>query len=247
MILFSVYDEEAQTYHLLDVEFLLIREHEIRQRVVGHLLEDFPAFYGPRGHMIGRKLLPMQHLEGLPSQILPQHLVHCGFAHTGCGGQGSAASVRVSSQLFPRVFEELRGADTPFSSAPGRSRVFLISWNFLAIFHIVERFIASRLVISALLFPLLWSLITAFRSTAIVKLIFEKFGIPSLKVEIVSFQMVIILRKLTTLKGLYRKTKISCLNSGTPCSLVDEKVNGPTGCLASSVERYYIIARMQNI
>ena len=43
---------------------------------------------------------------------------------------------------------------------------------------------------------------------------------PSLKVEIVSFQMVIILRKLTTLEGFYRKTKIGCPNSGTPCILI---------------------------
>ena len=50
----------------------------------------------------------MQHLEGLHLQIVPQHLVHGGFAHTGCGGQGSAASARISSQLFPRVFEVLR-------------------------------------------------------------------------------------------------------------------------------------------
>ena len=42
-------------------------------------------------------------------------------------------------------------------------------------------------------------------------------GPSSLKAEIVSFQMVIILRKLTTLKGFYRKTKIGYLNSWTPC------------------------------
>ena len=71
-------------------------------------------------------------------------------------------------------------------------------------------------------------LITAFRSTAIVKLIFEILGIPSLKVEIVSFQMVIIVRKLTILRGFYRKTKIiSCLNSWTPCkqSKLDSKMS----------------------
>ena len=60
----------------------------------------------------------MQSLEGLQPQIVPQHLVHGEFAHTHCGDQRSAASARVSSQLFPRVFEKLRGADTPFSSAP---------------------------------------------------------------------------------------------------------------------------------
>ena len=71
----------------------------------------------PHGHVIGRKLLAMQHLDGHHPQIIPQYLVHDGFAHTGCGGQGSEASAMVSSLLFPRVFEELRGADTPFSSA----------------------------------------------------------------------------------------------------------------------------------
>ena len=68
--------------------------------------------------MTARKLRAMQTLEGLYPQIVPQHLVYGGFAHTGCSGQGSAASARVSSQLFPRVFEELRGAETPFSSEP---------------------------------------------------------------------------------------------------------------------------------
>ena len=125
-ILPSVDDEESQTrsfyrftlYHLLDVEFLLVREHEIQKRAVGHLLENFPAFVGAYSHMIGHKLLAIQHLEGLHLQIVPQYLVHSGFSHTDCGGQGSAASARVSSQLFPRVFEELRGPDTPFASTP---------------------------------------------------------------------------------------------------------------------------------
>ena len=45
----------------------------------------------------------MQHLEGYHPQIVPQHLVHGGFGHTGCDDQGSAASARVSSQPFPRV------------------------------------------------------------------------------------------------------------------------------------------------
>ena len=45
----------------------------------------------------------------------------------------------------------------------------------------------SRFAISTLTFPFLWRLITAFGSTAIVKLIFENFGIPSLIVESVSF------------------------------------------------------------
>ena len=58
-------------------------------------------------------------------------------------------------------------------------------------------------------------IITAFRSTAIIKLIFENLAVPSLKVEIVSFQMVIIL--LTTLKGLYRKKqKMIALIHGYP-------------------------------
>ena len=95
-----------------------VNVHEIRQRAVGHPLENFPAFLGPHGHMIGCKRLAMQHLEELHLQLVSQHLVHGRYAHTGCGGQGSAASARVSSQLFPRVFEELRVADTLFSSAP---------------------------------------------------------------------------------------------------------------------------------
>ena len=143
--------------------------------------------------MIVCKLLAMQHLKGLHLQIVPQYLVHGGFAHTGCGGQGSAASASASSQLCPRIFEELRGRTLRFLPRPGRSRVFPVSWDFLTIFHTVERFISSRFAISTLFFSLLESLVTAFQSTAIVKLIFENFGIRSLKVEIVSFQMVIIL------------------------------------------------------
>ena len=65
----------------------------------------------------------------------------------------------------------------------------------------------------------IFHLITAFWSTAVLKLIFENFGIPSQKVEIVSFQMIIILQKLATLKGFWRKTKTDCLNSWTPCNV----------------------------
>ena len=129
----------------------------------------------------------MQRLEGLHHQFVTKHLVHGGFAHTGCGDQGSAASARVLSQLFPCAFEELRRATTPFSSRPGRSRGFSVSWNFFTIFHTVERLISSRFAVLTLLFPLLWSLITAFRSTITVKLNFGYFSLLSLKVEIVSF------------------------------------------------------------
>ena len=123
--------------------FLLVREYEVRQRAVGHLLEDFPAFLGPHSHMIVYKLLAIQHLEGFHPQIVP---------HTGCSGQGSAASAMISSQLFSRVFEELREADTRFSSAPCRSRVFPVSWNFFTIFYTVDWLIFSRFTISTLLF-----------------------------------------------------------------------------------------------
>ena len=39
-------------YHLLDVEFLLVREQEVRQHAVGHLLDYFPGFLSPHGHII---------------------------------------------------------------------------------------------------------------------------------------------------------------------------------------------------
>ena len=200
-------------YHL-DVELLLVREHEVRQRAVGHLLADFSTFLGPHGHMIGLKFLTMQNLGGLHTQIVPQHLVHGGFAHTGCGDQGSAASARVLSQLFPRVFEELRGANTLFSvkgvsgllellhDLPHRWAVYIQPYyNFNIIF---STFVKLNHCISV---------------CSHCKTNFENFGTSSLKVETVSFQMVIILRKLTTLKGFYRKPKIGCLNSWTPCIL----------------------------
>ena len=104
-------------YYLLDVEFLLVREHEVRQRAVGHVLKDFPAFLGSYGNMLIRKLLAMQHLEGFHPQIVSQQLVHGEFAHTCCDFQYSASLARVSLLLFPDVFWELRGADTSFSSA----------------------------------------------------------------------------------------------------------------------------------
>ena len=183
------------------------------------LLEDFPALLGTHGHMISRKLLAMEHLEGLHYQIIPQHLVHGGFAHTGCGGQSSAALAKVSSQLFPRIFEELRGAVTPFSSAP---------WSVKGVFSLLELLqdpphrwtvhVQSFLQFHYLFFLLSWSLITVFRSTSIIKLIFEIFDIPSLKVVIVSFQMAIILQKLTTLKEFYGKTKIGCPKANPPCT-----------------------------
>ena len=50
---------------MLDIEFHLVRELEVPQCAVGHLLEDFPAFLSPHDYMISRKLLAMQHLEGL--------------------------------------------------------------------------------------------------------------------------------------------------------------------------------------
>ena len=56
---------------------------------------------------------------------------------------------------------------------------------------------------------------------AIVKLIFENFGILSLKVEIVSFQMIIITQNSTTLKEIYKKKKqkLVALIHGHPVQL----------------------------
>ena len=117
---------------------------------------------------------------------------------------GRKRSVR-SPHLFKNTREKLR-------------RNLRRSCKTLAIAAVSKFTTSSCFAISTLLFPLLWSVITAFRSTVIVKLIFENFVIPSLKVEIASCQIVIILWKLTTLKGFYRKTQIGCLTSWTPSS-----------------------------
>ena len=171
--------------------------------------------------MIGRKLLAMQHLEELHPQIVPQHLVHGEFAHTDCGGPGlqlRGGFCRSFFLVFLRSWEEwtLR-----FLPRPGRSRVFPVSWNFLTILNGSYPAVCNFHIT----FFIFWSLITAFLSTVIVKLTFENFGITILKVEIVSLQMVIILRKLTTLKEFCRKTKLGCLNLWTPCMSNYELVN----------------------
>ena len=70
------------------------------------------------------------------------------------------------SLVFLRSWEE---RTLRFLPRPGRSRAFPVSWNLFTIFHTVELFISSRLKTSTLLFQILWRLITAFRSTAIVK------------------------------------------------------------------------------
>ena len=148
-------------YHLLDIEFLLVREHEVRQRAVGLLLKDFAAFLGLHGHMIGLKILAMQHLEGLHPQIISQHLVQGGFAHTRlrwpryCSfGEGFVAAL-------PSCFWRFEGGGhSVFFRALVGQWVFPVSWNFFTIFHTAERFLFSRYTISTLVFPPLWSLIT---------------------------------------------------------------------------------------
>ena len=97
---------------------------------VGHLLEDFPAFLGPHGHMIVPKLLATQHFEGLHPQIVPSTLGALWICSYRRGGQGSAATVRILSQVFP-WFSRSSGEWTfRFLPRPDRSRVFPISWNF---------------------------------------------------------------------------------------------------------------------
>ena len=138
--------------HLLNVEFLLVRKHEVR-----HLLEDFPAFLAPHGHMIGRKLLAKGFTPDHPSTPVAwwicSHRLRwprfCSF------GKGFVAA-------FPSCFKKLRGADTPFPSAP---------WSVKSVSGLLEllhnlphrwTFISSRFAIWTLLFSLLWSLIIGF-------------------------------------------------------------------------------------
>ena len=71
---------------------------------------------------------------------------------------------------FLMCFWEIEGSTLRFLPRRGQSRVFPAFRNFFTISHTIERFISSRFTMSTLLFPLLCSLITAFRSTDIVKL-----------------------------------------------------------------------------
>ena len=99
----------------------------------------------------------------------------------------SAASARVSLQLFLRVFEELRGADTPFSSTP---------WSVKVVSGLLELLHNH---------PHLLNGSFSFKKK---NFFFDNFSIPNLKVDFVSFQMFVILRKLISLKVYYRITKL---------------------------------------
>ena len=130
--------------------------------------------------------------------------------------QVSAASARVSSQLFSRVFEELSEADSPLSSAP---------WSVKGVFGLLELLhdLPHRWTvhiqpfcnfnINFFIFVKLNYCISVYSHY---KTNFWEFCYNSLKVKIVSFQTVIILRKFKVLKEFYSKTKIGCFNLWTP-------------------------------
>ena len=148
------------------------------------LLVDFLAFLGSHGHMIGSKILAMQHLKELHPQIgtwwICSHLLRwsrfCssgeGFVATFqlCvwGGDGSGHAVFLRALTGQGCFQS--PGTSSRSSTP-------LNGSYPAVLQFQHYF-----------FSLLWSLITAFLSTAIVILFFENFGIPSLQVEIVSLQ-----------------------------------------------------------
>ena len=82
------------TYHLLDVECLLAREHEVRQWAGGHLLGDLSAFLGPHGHMIVRKRMACSILKGFNHRLSLN--TWCMVDYTGCGGKGTAVAAFLS-------------------------------------------------------------------------------------------------------------------------------------------------------
>ena len=89
---------------LLNVKFLLVREHQIGQHAIFHEVQKVSTSFDPHSFMSGYKLMALLHLvrEGL--EVLLKDAAHRSLADSSLCGQFGRRTTGICPQLFSRVF-----------------------------------------------------------------------------------------------------------------------------------------------
>ena len=139
---------------LLNVKFLLVREHQIGQHAIFHEVQKVSTSFDPHSFMCGCELMALLHLVGEGLEVLLKDAAHRCLADSSLCGQFARQTTRICPQLFPRVFLTIRLVRTVlFLPWSGRLDIWPVSLNFLVTFQTVSRLILSSFATVELLSP----------------------------------------------------------------------------------------------
>ena len=110
--------ETFQCLWLLNVKFLLVREHQIGQHSIFHEVQKVSTSFDPHSFMRGCELMALLHLVGKGLEILLKDAAHRCLADCNHCGQFGRRTTEICPQLFPHVFNHLLGSKQAFCPGP---------------------------------------------------------------------------------------------------------------------------------
>ena len=101
---------------LLNVKFLLVREHQIGQNAFFHEVQKVATSFDPHSFMRGCELMALLHLVGDGLEVLLKDAAHRSLADSSLCGQFGCQTTEICPQLVPRVFYHSLGSYCPLSA-----------------------------------------------------------------------------------------------------------------------------------
>ena len=101
---------------LLNVQFLLVREHQIGQHAIFHEVQKVSTSFDLYPFMRGCELMALLHLVGEGLDILLKDAAHRSLADSSLCGQFGRRTTGICLQLFPRVFNHSLGSNCSLSA-----------------------------------------------------------------------------------------------------------------------------------
>ena len=101
---------------LLNVKFLLIREHQIGQHAIFHEVRKVSTSFDPHSFMRGCEFMAFLHLVGEGLEVLFKDAAYRSVADSSLCDQFGRRTTGICSQLFPRVFSHSLGSNCSLSA-----------------------------------------------------------------------------------------------------------------------------------
>ena len=113
---------------LLNVKFLLVREHQMAQHAIFHEVQKVSTSFDPHSFMRGCELMALLHLVGKDLEVLLKDAAHRSLADSSLCGQFGRWTTEICPQLFTRVFNHSLGSNCSLSG-PVDWMSCLSPWN----------------------------------------------------------------------------------------------------------------------
>ena len=98
---------------LLNVKFLLVREHQIGQHAIFHEVQKVLTSFDPRSFMRRSELMALLHLVGEGLEVLLENAAHRSLADSSLCGQFGRRTTEI---YLPRIFNHSLGSNCSLSA-----------------------------------------------------------------------------------------------------------------------------------